>query len=109
VPWRQLKYLEEGWSTWEGYLSALEDRFEHLGGIRGAIVAAMLAGLWVRNGGWLDAHHACSPGTAGKAEAKFNRSLVRGAGGASSEEAGRDGHGLQPVMAIMKCKEDLVE
>ena len=31
-----------------------------------------------------------------------------GAGGASSE-AGRDGQGLQPVMAIMKCKEDLVE
>ena len=58
-------------------MSAFEDRFEHLGGIRGAIVAAMLAGLWVRNGGWLDAHHACSPGTAGRAEAKFNRSLVR--------------------------------
>ena len=88
MPWRQLKYLEEGWSTWEGYLSALEDRFEHLGGIRGAIVAAMLAGLWVRNGGWLDAHHACSPGTAGKAEAKFNRSQVRGAQGVRARRRG---------------------
>ena len=35
-------------------MSALEDRFEHLSGIRGAIVAAMLARLWVRNGGWLE-------------------------------------------------------
>ena len=52
---------------------------------RSLIVTAQVP---LRFGGWLDAHHACSPGTAGKAEAKFNRSQVRGAQGVRARRRG---------------------
>ena len=54
--------------------------------------------------GWMRTMHARGQG-GGKIQPQSGEG---GAGGASSE-AWRDGHGLQPVMAIMKCKEDLVE
>ena len=48
-------------------------------------------------------------GDSGQSGGKIQPQSGEGGAGGASSEAGRDGHGLQPVMAIMKCKEDLVE
>ena len=48
-------------------------------------------------------------GDSGQGGGEIQPQSCEGGEGGASSEAGRDGHGLQPVMAIMKCKEDLNE
>ena len=55
----------------------------------------------------------CAPcmlaGDSGQGGGEIQPQSCEGGEGGASSEAGRDGHGLQPVLAIMKCKEDLNE